>query len=115
MCMCRMFGMRGLRSGPADRAKVIFSIEEKMLLCKRLQIPAFNSNLYLQNPACGLSDGEFFWRSSCKIAPWGLEVREERSSEGKIFPVRVTETEVKRDHLYFEERANEGRKERNKA
>lgn len=35
----------GLTSGPADRAKVIFSVEEKMLLCKRLQILAFKSNL----------------------------------------------------------------------
>lgn len=31
--------------GPADRVKIIFSIEEKMILRKLLQIPAFNSNL----------------------------------------------------------------------
>lgn len=109
-----VWGWGVLTSGPADGAEVIFSAEEKMLLCKWLQIPAFDSNLYLQYPACELSDCEFFWRNSCKIVPWALEVREEWSCEGFSY-VRVTETEVKKDHLYFEERANEGRKERKKA
>lgn len=38
-------GGGGVTFGPADRGKVIFSIEEKMLLCKLIQILAFNSNL----------------------------------------------------------------------
>lgn len=47
-------------------------------------------------------------------SPLGIR-GERRMKEGKFSHVRVTETKVTKDHLYFEERANEGRKERKKA
>lgn len=117
VCVQDMGGRGGVTFGPADRGKVIFSIEEKMLLCnKKIWSRSRSLPLILTCSFKILHVGflivDFFWQSSCKIAPWALEVREGWSSEGKFSHLRVTEAKVKKDHLYFEERANEGRKER---